>query len=85
MTQIRKFIPIPSEYIQAVAIEKANFPENDCSVQSWQWQDQQVQPTTIFSRWVGELNGKIMSHAYFIWLCFLKFNEKAMVPNFFSI
>lgn len=66
MTQIRKFIPIPSEYMQSVAIEKANFPEEDCSVQTWQWQDQQVQPTTIFSRWVGELNEKIISHAYFI-------------------
>jgi GNAT superfamily N-acetyltransferase len=66
MTQIRKFIPIPSEYIQAVAIEEANFPEEGSSVQSWQWQDQQYQPNTIFSRWVGECNGKIISHAYFI-------------------
>jgi len=66
MTQIRKFIPVISEYAQTVAIERANFPEEDLSVQSCQWQDQHIQPTTIFSRWVGELDGNMVSHAYFI-------------------
>ncbi len=66
MTQIRKFIPVVSEYAQTVAIEKANFPEEELTVEAWQWQDQQYKPTTIFSRWVGEWNGRIVSHAYFI-------------------
>ncbi|MBI9048936.1 MAG: GNAT family N-acetyltransferase [Anaerolineaceae bacterium] len=65
MTQIRKFIPVLSEYQQAIAIENANFPDEDITIQSWKWHDQHYDPNTIFSRWVGEMDGKIVSHGLF--------------------
>jgi GNAT superfamily N-acetyltransferase len=62
MPQIRKFIPIESDYQQTVNIEKALAPEEDISIQTWKWHDQHYPPTAVFSRWVGELDGNIVSH-----------------------
>jgi ribosomal protein S18 acetylase RimI-like enzyme len=65
MSEIRKFIPVLSEYKQAVAIEHANFPDEEISIESWKWYDQHLDPNTVFSRWVGEMDGKIISHGLF--------------------
>ena len=62
MTQIRKFIPILSDYRQTVEIDKALFPEEDITIDDWKWHDQHHPPTAVFSRWVGEVDGKIISH-----------------------
>ena len=65
MSQIRKFIPILSDYRQTVAIEKALYPEEEITIQNWKWHDRQIQPNVVFSRWVGEVDGQIVSHGYF--------------------
>jgi ribosomal protein S18 acetylase RimI-like enzyme len=65
MSEIRKFIPVPSEYKQAVAVETANFPDEEISIETWKWHDQHFDPNTIFSRWVGEKDRMIISHGLF--------------------
>ena len=65
MSEIRKFIPVLSEYKQAIAVESANFPDEEISIESWKWHDQHFDPNTIFSRWVGETDSKIISHGLF--------------------
>ena len=65
MSEIRKFIPVLSEYKQAIAVECANFPDEEISVESWKWHDQHFDPNTIISRWVGETDSKIISHGLF--------------------
>ena len=65
MSEIRKFIPVLSEYMQAIAVESANFPDEEISVESWKWHDQHFDPNTIFSRWVGETDSRIISHGLF--------------------